>query len=120
MAEPWFGDPGVYGAVVGGVLGGVGGTLGGLLGALAGSWAPKGKGRGLVLGGMWTFVALGVALLAVGGTAFAVGQPWWIGWPLLLTGLIFTGVMGPLIPTVRQRYAEAEQRKMEAESLRHG
>ena len=118
MSEPWVANPGIYGAIIGGVVGGLGGTLGGMLGALAGTWAPQGKGRKLVLGGFWAFAIAGVALMAIGVCAFAAGQPWWIGAPLLLAGALFSGIMGPLIPVIRRRYDEAEQRRMEAESLR--
>lgn len=117
MATPWF-DPNQFGALFGAIGGGVGGTLGGLLGAAAGMLAPKGKGRTLVLGGMFALIGVGLASLGFGVAALAMGQPYGIWYPPTLLGLIFAIVPGSLIPVVRTRYGEAESRRIEAEGLR--
>jgi hypothetical protein len=117
MSEPWF-DPATFGALYGGIVGGGGGTVGGLLGALAGVLAPQGKGRPLVLGGMWAFVAFGLANLGLGVYALYDGQPYGIWFGLLMGGLVFTIVMGGLIPVVRLRYRQAEGRHLQAENFR--
>lgn len=117
MSEPWFNET-LFGALYGSIAGSVGGTLGGLLGALAGVLAPRGKGRAFVLGAMWLFVGLGVAQVGFGVTALVLGQPWGIWFFPVLCGGIFTVVVGGLIPVVRQRYAEAEERRIQAEGLR--
>ena len=118
MSDPWFPDPNMFGAIYGSVVGGVGGSLLGLLGAAAGTLAPQGKGRSWILGSMTAAVGLGVVQLAAGIVALATGQPYGIWYPLLLTGVIFTVVVGALLPVVRRRYDEAEQRRMQAESIR--
>jgi hypothetical protein len=120
MAEPWFSDPNMFGAWFGSIVGGVGGTLAGLLGAAAGTLAPRGKGRAWVLGGMTVFAGLGVLLLGVGLVALFSGQPYGIWYPFTLCGAIFAGVCGSLVPVVRRVYDQAEERRMNAEALRHG
>jgi hypothetical protein len=119
MAEPWF-NPNTFGAWYGSLYGGVGGTLAGLLGALAGSFAPRGKAKALVLGGMAFFFLLGLASLATGVVAAATGQPWAIWEPMTYGGLLFSGIMAAVFPVVRRQYRLAEGRKVEAESIRRG
>ena len=106
---PWFDDPNRFGAWFGGIVGGVGGGLCGLLGALTGLLAPKGKGRGFIVAGFLFFIAIGLVLLVVGFCALIARQPYAIWFPFLLSGLIFCGVMGGLLPVVLKRYREAEK-----------
>jgi hypothetical protein len=119
MATPWF-DENVFGAWFGAIAGGGGGMLAGLIGAAAGVLAPRGKGRALVLGGMAALVVLGLAFLALGLVALAAGQPFGIWFGPVLVGVVFTVVCGSLIPVVRGAYARAEERRLQAEALRHG
>jgi len=118
MANPWFENPEMFGALYGALVGGGGGTLIGLLGAAAGYCAPQGKFKGLIVGSMALFCFLGLAQLAVGIAALAMHQPYAIWYPMVLAGVIFSLVCGGLLPVLRQRYAEAERRRMEAEDLR--
>src|SRR5262245_14035810 len=118
MSEPWF-NPIWFGALFGAIAGGVGGTLCGLLGAAAGVCAPRGIGRPWIMGGLVLMVLVGLASLAFGLYALAVGQPWAIWYGPVLTGVVLSVVMGGLIPVIRRRYAEAEARRMEATDLRH-
>jgi multidrug transporter EmrE-like cation transporter len=117
MSEPWF-DPNTFGALYGGLVGGVGGSLAGVLGALAGTLAPRGKGKIWILGGMVLFILFGLVNLAIGLYALLNGQPYAIWSGPLLVGCIFTVVIGAMIPVVRLRYRQAEQRHFEAESFR--
>ncbi|MEX0938728.1 MAG: hypothetical protein WDZ59_12780 [Pirellulales bacterium] len=117
MAEPWF-EPGTFGAWFGAIVGGGGGTLGGLLGAAIGILAPRGKCRRVLMTCTGAFIAIGIAMLAVGVYALLAGQPYGIWYPMLLSGAIFTLVMGSLIPVVRIRFREAEMRRITAESIR--
>jgi hypothetical protein len=114
---PWF-DENTFGALFGTIVGGGGGTLIGLWGAMAGTLASQGRGRGLVLGIAWVIVGLGVLLACAGLYALAAGQPFHIWfWPCQV-GFISTVVVGCLIPVIRQRYAEAEGRRLQAEQFR--
>jgi MFS family permease len=116
MTEWWTTQTGtLIGALGGGGLG----ALGGMLGACAGVLAPRGRGRAFVLGSMMAMAALGLVLLIAGIVAVVGGQPHHVYYPLLLIGAVLTLVIGPLIPVVRLRYAQAEQRRLEAQSLRH-
>jgi hypothetical protein len=117
VAEAWF-DATTFAILYGAIGGGVGGSLCGVLGALAGTLAPRGIGRTWILGAMALFLLWGAASAGAGVVALLAGQPYAIWFPFLLLGFIFTGVVGPLFPVVRQRYAEAEQRRIEAESIR--
>lgn len=113
---PWFSDR--TGIMIG-AFGGAGvGLLGGAIGVAGGLLAPKGKGRGLVLGMMVAGIICGVICLIAGITALILDQPYAIWYPLTMLGAIPTGVMGGLLPVMRQRYAQAEQRRMDADDLR--
>ena len=113
----WFDEQ--TAGLIGGALGGVlGGGFGGIGGALAGVLAPRGKAKGLVLGLFVSGILIGVVLLAVAGVALVQSQPYHVWYPFGLMGLIMTSVMGGLFPVVRARYRQADERKMEAESLR--
>jgi hypothetical protein len=117
MAAPWF-NPIQFGTWYGTIIGSVTGVVGGTLGALAGNLATRGIGRSWILRSFYFVVALGVLQFSFGLCALVVGQPrniWF--WPFLI-GLIVASVMGPLIPVVRQRYRQAEKRRLEAEALR--
>jgi hypothetical protein len=117
VAEPWY-DPNTFGAWFGAIGGGVGGSLGGVWGSLIGVFAPRGKGRALLLGIGWAFVGVGVLSLALGLYALAAGQPYGIWYGPCLMGILFIVVIGGLMPVAYKRYAEAEARRLEAEQFR--
>lgn len=117
MSAPWF-DPHTFGSLYGGIAGSTIGILGGCIGAAAGMWAPRGRHRRLVLGAMYAIVALGIIQLAAGAVALAAHQPYGIYYPLLLCGFISAVVVGAIIPVVRQRYREGEQRRLDAAAIR--
>lgn len=117
MSEPWF-EPNTFGTLYGVICGGVGGTLIGCFGSLANNLARKGKGRRFVLGTLTVIVILGLIQLGIGLAALLTGQKFGIWFPIVLAGAIFTGVVGPLIPSFRKRYTHAEHRRMEAEAIR--
>lgn len=117
MSEPWF-DADTFGTMYGIIGGGVGGTLCGVLGAVGGILAPRGKGRRFVLGSMTTLVVAGAVQLVIGLIALVSRQPYAIWYPMVLCGGILIAVMGPLIPVVRTRYAQLDQRRVDAEAIR--
>ncbi len=116
---PWF-DPNTFGAYYGAIMGGGGGTLGGVLGGLCGWLAPQGKCRGLVIGGFYFMMSIGIVNLLFGLVALVSGQPYGIWYGGVLCGGILTTLPLFLIPAVKRRYAEAEQRRMEAADLKSG
>lgn len=117
MAEPWF-DPVRFGTYYGVIVGGGGGSLIGMMGGVIGYCASKGKARRAVLGSMYFIVLLGLAQLAFGGYAWSQGQPYAIWYPPLLSGIVFTAVIGGLIPVIAARYREADGRRLEAAAIR--
>jgi len=118
MSEPWF-DPNTFGAYCGAILGGGGGSLLGVIGGLAGYFLPRGRGR-LVFPAIMAGAALfGLAILAVGVYALGVGQPYGIWHPLVLCGVIFGGVGGSTAFSLRRVARQIEQRRMEAQDLKH-
>jgi hypothetical protein len=117
MSAPWF-DENTFGALWGTIGGGLGGSLGGLWGAAVGMFAPRGKGRAVLVPLGWLFVALGALSLAFGLSALVAGQPYGIWYGPVLTGVCFVVVIGCLMPVVYHRYAEAEARRMQAEEFR--
>lgn len=115
MSEPWFSEQtaGLIGALGGGGLG----SLAGCYGGLAGWLAPKGKAREVIFGVHWAFLLLGAVSLAAGLAALGLGQPYHVWLVLVLPGVLFVGLFGGLIPILRQRYREAEERRMTAHDL---
>jgi hypothetical protein len=98
-AGAWWSD------ALAGLLGGVLGAGVGLAGALAGTLCGMGVARRLVIALLYGMIALGLAGLALGGVALALGQPYAVYYPLLLLGGICTAI-GPLgLRTARMRYA---------------
>lgn len=110
-------DANILGAVLGAVIGGIGGGVGG---PLIGYLAPRGKAKGAVLGVMAVLAVAGVGMLITAVIAWIQGQPGYVIHPFLLVGGVTTIVVGGLMPVVRQRYREAEQRKLNAEEFRRG
>lgn len=114
---PWFDEQ--TAGLVGGLLGaGVGTVFGGIGGGIGGPLAALGKAKTFVLGIFIVGIALGVAMLGVAVVAIASGQPWWVWVSFLGPGVICAGVMGGLLPVVKLRYRQAEQRKLDAQSFR--
>lgn len=104
----WWGPQ--FGGMIGGTLGAVFGLLGGLIGTLAG----MGKARTFCLTLCWGVIGSGVVCLMAGLVALVQKQPWEVHYPLLLTGCLLTAVVGGLLPGIKNKYAQAELRKMEA------
>jgi hypothetical protein len=107
-AGAWWGDR--PGGLIGGVLGAVLGCLGALIGVLAGT----GRARAITLGLLVGMGGLGIVLLAAGVVALAVGQPYGVFYPLVLSGLIASILGFALLPGVRRRYEQKELRRMSA------
>jgi hypothetical protein len=99
---------------LGGLLGGGLGVLGGLWGSFAGLLAARGRGRAGVLGFGFMLWVVCLAGLLYGISLLFTGRPYAEWYPWLLCGGIGTVVIGPLLPMVRQRYAQAEARRMAA------
>ncbi|MGZ8203193.1 MAG: hypothetical protein ACXWUB_08080 [Burkholderiales bacterium] len=112
MNAPWF-DPNLYAWIPGTVLGVVGGTLG----ALTGTLAPRGKARTVMLGLHVAAIAASFALLVAAIIALATGQPYGIWYGFGLPGVLGVVVLGLLYPVIRQRYREAEARRLRAADL---
>lgn len=113
---PWFSER--TAGMIGGFSGAGIGLLGGIIGAAAGTLVPKGKGRSAVLGMMIAGIVFGLTSLVVGIVALVLGQPYSVWYLFVMLGIIPTAVMGGLLPVVRKRYAEAEQRRLDADDLR--
>jgi ABC-type uncharacterized transport system permease subunit len=65
----------------------------------------------------WALVAVGVVLLAAGVSALVSGQPYAVWYGLGFPGLLVGGLVGGLMGVVRQRYREAEGRRIESRDL---
>ena len=107
-------------ALIGGLGGSSIGVLGGVMGSMIGICAPRGIARRLVFGCIGACVVLGVVLAIAGIVALAGDQPTHVWLPLILGGSILDITLVPLIPVVRLRYRQADQRKLDAQSLRQG
>ena len=96
----------------GGMIGGILGSGVGLLGALIGTLGGVGIARRLVLGLMTAAFLAGLLLLGAGVAALVYSQPYAVWYPLLLTGILCSSIMGGLLPVLRRRYEQLELRKM--------
>lgn len=117
MNEWWSNQDG---AMLGAIFGSSIGLLGAIYGSAVGYFAPRGRHRGIVIPCHIALVALGAIALSAGMTALILKQPYHVWYPLTLGGFILTVVLGCLLPVVMRRYAQAEQRKMDAEQIRRG
>lgn len=115
--DPWFTEQ--MAGAVGGVLGGViGGGFGGIGGGVGGPLAAAGKAKGLVLGIFYTAIAVGLSLVAVALYAVFDRQPWYVWFSIGMPGLLTVIIMGGLTPVIKMRYAQHEQRKLDADAIR--
>ncbi len=105
--------------LIGGLGGGVGiGGLGALFGVCMGVFASKGKLRALNLAIAVLLAVIGIGSLVVGIAAVISSQPYHVWYPLVLVGFLgsFFGIGGFFM--ARFVYAQAEQRRIDAEQLR--
>lgn len=116
LADAWW--TGEQAGWIGGIGGSALGILGGLIGVVCGVLAPRGKGRLFVLGLIGAVVIISLMILIVGLVALFSGQPYMVWYPCLLIGVLGTLIPGGLIPVIRMVYRQAEQRQLEARSLR--
>jgi hypothetical protein len=97
-----------------GLAGGAAGTVLGLAGAAIGILASRARARGLVVGLLWTLLAVGVCAVAAAAAAWRLGQP-----PALVSLLALVGVLGTALPwgllgRVKRQYEEIELRRIQA------
>ncbi len=113
----WFDSntAGLVGAIVGS---GIGVVVGGIGGPLAGTLAPRGKAKKLVIGFYVACLALGVIFALAGVAALVMGQPFHVWFVFAMPGALTATLTGALLPVVLNRYAQADQRRLEAEELR--
>jgi hypothetical protein len=97
-----------------GLLGGAAGSAVGLLGALIGTLCTLGRGRRFVMAGLLALGVSGLALLAAGLVALALGQPYAVWYPLVLMGVLDPVLAFSLLPTARRRFEAIELRRMRA------
>lgn len=110
MATPgaWWDDR------AGGMLGGILGSGLGCLGAIIGTLGGMGKARRFVLGLVIAGFLTGLLLLGAGVVALIYAQPYAVWYPLFLTGVLCSAVIGGLLPVMRRRYEQLELRRMKA------
>ncbi|HET6251049.1 MAG TPA: hypothetical protein VFE47_25400 [Tepidisphaeraceae bacterium] len=107
-----------------GWVGAIGGTLFGAFGAVfgivAGLGAPRGKFRGTVYAMTALLACIGIGSLTAGLLALALHQSRGVWYPLVLIGGMGTFMSCWVIPLVRHRYREADNRRLDAEQFRRG
>ena len=69
------------------------------------------------MGAWYTILGTCLLLLALSIVAFLSGQPYGVWYGLGLPGVVGTIVMGSLLPLIKLRYRQAEERKMKAQDL---
>ncbi|MEO1008147.1 MAG: hypothetical protein AAFX79_06250 [Planctomycetota bacterium] len=113
----WFDEQtaGIVGAIIGVVLGA---GFGGLGGGIGGPLAAAGRARTLVLGVFAAGILMGLGLAATGLLALVLEQPWHVWFVFLMPGITSTLIFGILLPVIRKRYDEADQRRVDAQAIR--
>lgn len=115
--QPWF--DGQTAGMIGAIMGaGLGGGLGGIGGGVGGPLAAMGKAKALVVGTFYAAIIIAVLIAGVGIYALIDGQPWHVWFVFLLPGVLTGAIMGGLLPVIKSRYAQAEQRKLDADAIR--
>jgi len=99
----------------GGWIGAAAGSAVGLLGAGIGVLCSLGRGRRTALAGLLALGVSGLGLLALGGVALALGQPYAVWYPLVLMGVLDPVLAFSLLPTARRRFEALELRRMQAQ-----
>jgi len=112
MTEPWF-DANYFSWIPGTLLG----VLIGTWGALGGLLAPRGKGKGLVIGIWGVLMTASVVLFIAGVAALITGQPHGIWYGLGFPGLLGLFLLGGLSFVVKMRYRQAEAQRLQAKDL---
>jgi uncharacterized membrane protein len=112
---PWWTDQ--QAGWIGGIGGGIFGIIAGAWGSVAGVSAPQGKRRGLVYMSAGFLIVAGAISLITGLAAASLQQPFFVYYPLIVLGGLCLMLL-VLLPMVRQRYREADHRRLEAEELR--
>jgi len=97
-----------------GILGGILGSALGILGAVIGWLGSAARAKGFVLRTLHGIAWLGIGALVFGASAFAVGQPYAVYYPLLLLGTISAGLGFSLPRSLIKRYEELELGRMRA------
>lgn len=90
---------------------------GGIEGPLMGICASRGNLKGMVMGFHFGIIAICFILLCVGVFALATGQSYGIWYGIGLPGVLGLVILGTLTPVVRNRYQEAELRRLMADDL---
>lgn len=112
MSDSWF-DPSLIAWIPGTLFG----MLAGCFGGLAGPMAARGKGKALILGLWWAFLAVAVMFLSISLFAFLTGQPYGIWYGFGLPGLLGVILFPALLPSLLKQYTYAEQRRMQSKDL---
>ena len=115
--QPWFDaqTAGTIGAIMGA---GLGGGFGGIGGGVGGPLAAMGKAKTLVVGTFYAALIIAVLIAGVGIYALIDGQPWHVWFVFLMPGVTMAVIMGVLLPVIKSKYAQAEQRKLDADAIR--
>ena len=113
--EAWFNEQ------TAGMIGGIFGTFfgvfgGGILGGMSYWFIQKGLKK--LYFSLYSFqLILGLAMLLAGIAAIILKQPYHVWYPLVLSGVLVFGIMGPLYFTIKKRFTDAELNKLQAKDL---
>ena len=110
-------NPNTIGAILGSSVGLFGGIIG-VWGACLGTFAPKGLHRGPILFTGYLFAAIGIAIAITGIVLLLNDAVLGLWFSMLLAGVNISILMLILTRVAKNRYAQAEERLMSAESLR--
>ena len=80
-------------------------------------FAKRGLHRSMVLGVHWVVFGFGVALLIASGAAILLHQPWYVLFPLGLSGIVIVPATGWEITATKREYQRVEMRHSIAQDL---
>jgi hypothetical protein len=98
----------------GGLIGAIAGVVLGTLGTIQGILAPRGRAKNVMVPLAVIVMGAGITTLVIGLVAVAMGQPYGVYYPLILTGGLAALLWGMMVPAMKRRYSEMEMRRISA------
>jgi len=93
------------------------GVVGGTLGSAIGIFAPRGRGRGVIIACGMLLLGECVGMLAGGFALLLMGRKWFVWYTWLLPGVLGCILLPVILRAARLQYEAAEMRRISASDI---